>query len=61
MEYFAGLDVSMEETQVCVVTQSLRGTVIGNNYTENRGQGRVYHPRPDDQGEDRRPPRVECP
>ena len=61
MEYFAGLDVSMEETQVCVVTQSLRGTVIGNNYTENRGQGRAYHPRPDDQGEDRRPPRVECP
>ena len=26
MEYFAGLDVSMEETQVCVVTQN--GAVI---------------------------------
>jgi transposase len=41
MEYFAGLDVSMEETRVCVVDRD--GTVIATRSLPN-APGSTYRP-----------------
>jgi predicted NBD/HSP70 family sugar kinase len=42
MDYFAGLDISMDETQVCVV--DLEGEVVRERKTESTAQsGRQTH------------------